>query len=145
MFCMVKPYKCKHIMIKVGSSIVGVVEGFTSEAMREGGIEPHYTSDTGKHAIGTRHGTFTLRRWMFLDSGQKRLLYDLWKNKTQFMLYFGLADDIDSPTDILAGTQLVLSDCVGYRWRPVTGAANDIIAEELVGEAIDYIDVDFDD
>lgn len=132
-------------MIKVGSDIVGVVEGYASEVMREGGVEPHYTSETGKHAIGTKSGTFSIRRWMYLDPNKKRLLYDLWKNQTQFMLYFGLSDDPDDPTDILAGTQLILSDCVGYRWRPVTGSANDIVAEELVGEFLDLIDTDFID
>lgn len=127
-------------MIKVGTDIVGLVEGFASEAIREGGIEPHYCSETGKHAIGTRHITFSIRRWMYLDPSQQKLLFNLWKNKTQFLLYFGLSDDAETPTDILTGTELILSDCVGYRWRPVTGAAGDIVAEELVGEAVDIID-----
>lgn len=142
---MVLPYKAKRVMIKVGSDIVGVVEGYTNEGIREGGVEPHYTSETGKHAIGTKHLTFSLRRWMYIDPNKKRLLYDLWKNSTIFMLYFGISDSATNPTDILAGTEFVLSDCVAYRWRPVTGSANDIVAEEITGEALDYIDSDVTD
>jgi len=138
-----KPFKCKRMLVICNGNVVGVVEGMAVEFIREGGIEPHYCSETGKHAIGTKHATFSIRRWMYLDS-KKRLLYDLFNNQTQFCLEFGLTD-MGTPPDFVSGTKIVLSDCVGYRWRPITGAANDIIAEELVGEAVDWIDVDFSD
>lgn len=144
-----KPFKAKRMMVIVNGYVVGVVEGLSIEFIREGGIEPHYCSETGKHAIGTKHATFSIRRWMYIDS-KKRLLFDLFNDKTQFCLEFGLAEDscMDCSAggcEIKAGTKIVLSDCVGYRYRPVTGAANDIIAEEISGEAIDWIATDFQD
>jgi len=140
---MTKPYKAKNVLVKVGTDIVGVVENMSVELIREGGVEPHYGSETGKHAIGTKHATFTLRRWMFLDT-KKKLLFDLFDLKTQFHLYFGISD-MEAAPDFVDGMKIMLSDCVGYRWRPITGAANDIVAEELIGEALDWDDTDFDD
>jgi len=140
---MTRPFKCKRMLVKVGSDIVGVVEGMAIELIKEGGSEPHYGSETHKHAIGTKHATFSIRRWMFLDT-KKRLLYDLYKNETAFSLYFGISDMQANP-DFVTGMKIVLSDCLGYRWRPVTGATGDIIAEELVGEALNWIDTDFTD
>jgi len=140
---MTKPFKCKRMLVIVNGQVVGVVEGMGIELIKEGGIEPHYCSETGKHAIGTKHATFSIRRWMYLDV-HKRLLFDLFNNSTQFSLEFGLTD-MQNPPDFVTGTRIVISDCVGYRWRPITGAANDIIAEELVGEAVDWIETDFSD
>lgn len=140
---MTKPFKAKRMLVVVNGNTVGVVEGLAIEFIREGGVEPHYCSETGKHAIGTKHATFSIRRWMYLDT-HKKLLWDLFNNQTQFALEFGLCDMADPP-DFVAGTKIVLSDCVGYRWRPITGAANDIVAEELIGEAVDWIDTDFSD
>jgi len=147
---MTKPFKCKRMLVKIqdpcGATpvVVGVVEGMSIEFIREGGIEPHYCSETGKHAIGTKHATFSIRRWMYLDEPQNRLLYDLFNNKTQFCLEFGLWD-VNEPPDYVEGSVLMLSDCVGYRWRPVLGAANDIIAEELIGECVNWCDTRFED
>jgi len=140
---MTKPFKCKNVLLVANGNIVGVVEGMSIELIREGGVEPHYCSETGKHAIGTKHATFSIRRWMFIDT-KKKLLFDLFNDKTQFALEFSRSDMANPPT-FVAGTKLVLSDCVGYRWRPITGAANDILGEELVGEAVDWIDTDFTD
>jgi len=139
----IKAIKAKKVLVIVDSNVVGVVEGFATEFIREGGIEPHYNSETGKHAIGTRHATFSIRRWMYVDT-KKKLLFDLMNDKKSFNLEFGITDMEDTP-DFVTGTKLVLTDCVGYTWKPVTGAANDIVAEELVGEAIDWIDTDFTD
>ena len=140
---MTNPFKCKRMLVKIGSDVVGVVEGMGIEFIKEGGSEPHYGSATHKHAIGTRHGTFTIRRWMFVDT-KKKLLFDLYNDETSFSLYFGVSDMNPSP-DFVTGMKLLLSDCVGYRWRPITGATNDIIAEELVGEFIDWVDTDVTD
>jgi hypothetical protein len=49
--------------------ILGVVEGFEIELLKEGGVVPHFDSETGKHAVGTRHATFRLRRWFKTDTG----------------------------------------------------------------------------
>ena len=140
---MTNPYKAKNVLVVVDGSTVGVVENMSVELIREGGIEPHYGSETGKHAIGTKHATFTLRRWMFIDT-KKKLLFDLFNDKTPFNLEFGISDMAAVP-DFVAGMKIILSDCTGYRWRPVTGSANDIVVEELIGEAINWDDTDFDD
>jgi len=140
---MTRPFKCKRMLVRVDGNVVGLVEGMAIELIKEGGSEPHYGSETHKHAIGTKHATFSIRRWMFIDT-KKRLLFDLFKNETPFNLDFGISDMAGSP-DFVTGTKIILSDCVGYRWRPVTGAVGDIIAEELVGEALDWIDTNFSD
>jgi hypothetical protein len=137
------PFKCKRMLVKIGTNVVGVVEGMGIEFIKEGGSEPHYGSETHRHAVGTRHGTFTIRRWMFVDT-KKKLLFDMYNDSTEFNLEFGVSDMQPSP-DFVTGMKIVLSDCLGYRWRPITGATNDIIAEELVGEFIDWIDTDFTD
>jgi len=140
---MTNPLKAKNVLVIVDSNVVGVVENMSVELIKEGGIEPHYGSDTGKHAIGTRHATFTLRRWMYIDA-KKRLLFELFNDETPFNLEFGISDMEDAP-DFVAGMKIILSDCTGYRWRPVTGTANDICVEELIGEAVDWDASDFDD
>lgn len=140
---MAKPFKAKRMLVVVNNQTVGVVEGLSIELIREGGVEPHYCSESGKHAIGTKHATFSIRRWMYLDT-HKKLLFDLFNDQTQFNLEFGLCDMAESP-DFVSGTRIILSDCVGYRWRPITGAANDIVAEELIGEATDWVDTYFED
>jgi len=128
-----KPFKCKRMFLYInvgGADIaIGVVEGLNIELIREGGIEFYYSSETGKHAKGTRHATFTIRRWLGVDV-DKDLLYDLFNDETPFSL-IGKVDD-------QANLTIFLSDCEIYRWRPVTGATNDIIAEEAVGEAVDW-------
>lgn len=140
---MTRPFKAKRMLVVVDGNTVGVVEGMAIALIKEGGSEPHYGSETHKHAIGTRHATFSIRRWMFIDN-KKKLLYDLFNDETPFSLEFGISDMQPEP-DFLSGKKIVLSDCVGYRWSPVTGATNDIIAEEIVGEATDWIDTDFED
>lgn len=139
----VRPYKCKRILVKIGTNVVGLVEGTAFEFIKEGGIEPHYGSETGKHGIGTRKATFSIRRWMFVDT-KKKLLYDLYNGETLFTLEFGITNMAASP-DFVAGMKMILSDCIGYRWRPITGATNDTIGEELIGEAVDWVDSNFND
>lgn len=133
---MTNPIKAKNVLVIVDSNVVGVVENMSVELIKEGGIEPHYGSETGKHAIGTRHATFTLRRWMYIDA-KKRLLFELFNDEVPFNLEFGISDMADAP-DFVVGMKIILSDCIGYRWRPVTGTANDICVEELIGEAVDW-------
>ena len=128
-----QPYKCKRVLVKVGSQKVGVVEGFVNEAIKNGGVEANYKNNAGRHAKGSIFMPFSIRRWMYIDPNKKRLLYDLWKNKTHFMLHFGLHDGDYENFD--SQTEFVLSDCVAYRWRPITGSPNDIVAEEIVGDA----------
>lgn len=133
---MAGPYKCKRMRVKVKNAItgieycLGVVEGMDLELIREGGVVPHYDSETGKHAVGTRHATFRLRRWFKTDSGQTDLLFDLFDDETEFWLSGELSN--------IAGSIIILSGCMAYSYRPVTGGANDIVSEECRGECVDW-------
>lgn len=132
----------------LGAVTVGVVEGLSIETIKEGGIEFFYDSEIGAHAKGTRHATFTIRRWFMTDlrSGaplgsspyDKDLLWDIFNDDVVFNLVADLPQDY--PSGI---ARLTLSACQIYRWRPVTGTANDIIAEEAVGEALDWCGADY--
>jgi len=139
---MAGPFKCKRMRVIVnhpvlGAVTVGVVEGLSIELIKEGSIEYHYDSETGAHAKGTRHATFTIRRWFMTDlsgSEDKDLLFDMFNDDVTFNLVG------DLPQDYATGkAKITLSACQVYRWRPVTGTANDIIAEEAIGEAVDWL------
>jgi len=132
---MADPFKCKKMRIKVvigGTTYtLGTVEGVVRELIKEGGVVPHYDSETGKHAIGTRHATFRVTRWFKTDvSAQHDLLYDLFNNETHFLLSGEIVGQL--------GSKITLSDCVIYGYSPRTGGANDIVAEEARGEALDW-------
>jgi len=139
---MAGPFKCKRMRIVVqhptlGQVTIGVVEGLSIETIKEGGIEFYYDLEIGAHAKGTRHATFTIRRWFMTDlsgSEDKDLLFDMFNDDISFNLISDLPQDY--PSNI---AQIILSACQIYRWRPVTGTANDIIAEEAIGEALDWI------
>ena len=132
------PFKAKRMRITVienltGTTyVLGVVEGLDMRMMKEGGVVPHYDSEQGKHAVGTRHGTFRIRRWYKADSGKGRLLFDMFNNET----LFNLAGQITNKS----GSRLELSGCLIYEYGPVTGGANDIVSEEARGEAVSWIE-----
>ena len=138
------PFKAKRMRVTVidcltgESYTLGVVEGLDIKLHKEGGVVPHYDSEVGKHAIGTRHGTFRLKRWLktdsnrsSLDRAQHGLLFDMFNNET----HFNLSGEISA----LGGSTIMLSDCVIYDFGPVTGGANDIVSEEAVGQATDWV------
>jgi len=130
-----QPYKAKSLLISIvhptlGTVALGVVEALNVELIKEGGVEFYYGSATGQHAKGTRHATFTIRRWFMADQDTD-LLYDLFNDDTVFHLY----EEING----VANSKVYLSACQIYRWRPVSGSANDIVAEEGVGEALDWL------
>jgi hypothetical protein len=127
---MAGPFKCKRMRIKIGNDTLGVVEAYDIELIREGGVTPHYDSETGKHAVGTRHATFRIRRWFYADTNQEDLIYDLFHNETPF----NMSGEITSVT----GSKITLSACLIYNYSPRTGGANDIVAEEGRGEALDW-------
>lgn len=124
--------KSKELRIKIDGVTVGVVEATSMELGYEGGTEPTYDSDTPNHAIGTKKATFSIRRWMGVDT-DKDLLFDLFNLK----LPFSLSSEIKNVSD----SKVTLSNCKMYRWRYVMGAANDIVAEEGSGEATDWEDL----
>lgn len=131
---MTDPYKCKkaRLSVKVNgyTYILGTVEASDIQLVKEGGVAFHYDSETGKHAIGTRHATFKLRRWFKTDTGKTDLIFTLCDKE----IHFNLEGEVAG----VSGSMLGLSDCVVYGYKPVTGAANDIISEEANGEAVDW-------
>jgi len=124
------PFKCKRMRIKIGNDTLGVVEAFDIELIKEGGVTPHYDSETGKHAVGTRHATFRIRRWYMTDTGQEDLIYDLMNGE----IPFDMTGEITGET----GSKITLSSCLIYSYAPRTGGANDIVSEEARGEALDW-------
>jgi len=131
---MAGPFKCKRMRIVVGTTTLGVVEAYDIELIREGGVTPHYDSETGKHAVGTRHATFRLRRWYYTDSGKEDLIYDLFQGDGVDPDHFDMSGEISG----VAGSRITLISCCIYSYSPRTGGANDIVAEEARGEAIDW-------
>jgi len=119
-------YKMVNVVVEIDAATVGVVESMTMELEREGGVEPVYGDEVGRHAIGGQRATFSIRRWFWVDEDED-LFVDLFENKTQFNLSGQLSSD--------ASSEILLSNCVGYRYRPVFGAPNDKYGEELSGEA----------
>lgn len=126
---MAGPFKAKRMRVTVAGTIVGVVEGMSIELIKEGGVEFYYDSETGKHAKGTRHATFSVRRWYKTDTDTD-LLYDLFNDDIPFSLTGQLSN--------VSLSTIGLSNCEIYRYRLVTGTANDIVAEEASGEAVDW-------
>ena len=131
---MAGPYKCKRMRIVVGTTTLGVVEAYDIELIREGGVTPHYDSETGKHAVGTRHATFRLRRWFYADVGEENLIYDLFQGDGVDPDHFDMSGELSG----VAGSRITLISCCIYSYAPRTGGANDIVAEEARGEAIDW-------
>lgn len=123
---MPSPYKCVNVIVKVSGSTIGVVESLTMELEREGGVEPIYGTEQGKHAVGGKRATFTVRRWFMADSDTD-LFIDLFDDKTRF--------ELSGEISGIATSKITLSDCLAYRYRPVYGAPNDKVGEELSGEA----------
>jgi len=121
------PYKCVDVVVEIDTNIVGVVESMTIELEHEGGIEHMYGTVRGRHAVGGERATFSLRRWYNADSDVD-LFIDLMSDKTPF----GLSGYISG---FESATHITLSDCLAYRYRPVYGAPNDKVGEEITGEA----------
>lgn len=126
---MTGPFKCVHVLVKVDGNTVGCIEGMDVETQWNGGIEHCYGSTEGRHAIGGKKATFTARRW-FMSDDDTDLFYDLHTNK----IPFSLSGEIDG----IANSQLTLSNCIAYRYKPRMGGANDIVAEEISGEAVSW-------
>ena len=132
---MTNPWKCVDVVVTIeseygASSTIGVVESMTVELEHEGGVEHVYGTTRGKHAVGGDRATFTVRRHFRTDSDPD-LFYDLFAGK----LPFGLAGEISG----ISNSKLTLSDCLAYRYRPVYGAPNDKVGEEISGESTTWI------
>jgi hypothetical protein len=130
-------YKSKKMRLTVNHGglgyILGVVEGYDMELLKEGGVVPFYDSETGRHAVGTRHATFRLRRFFKADTNQTALLMDLFHSET----HFNLTGELN--VSGIGGSSIMLSDCLIYSYGKPGGTANDIIVEEARGEATDWV------
>jgi len=124
---MAGPYTCNEMDVKIDSATVGVVTGMDIRLSREGaGVRHVYGSDDGFHVVGGKRGTFTLQRW-YMTAGDTDLLFDLFDGEVDF----NLSGEISG----VANSQISLSNCRAYTWRPITGDANSDIAEEVTGES----------
>ncbi len=127
-------FKCVHVLVKVDGYTVGAVESMDVETSRDGGVEHYYGSTEGRHSIGGKKATFTVRRWFMADD-DKDLFYDLaWGGPDQTPIAFGLSGEING----VANSQLSLSNCIAYKYKPRWGSANDLVAEEISGEATSW-------
>lgn len=133
------PFRCINMKLAITSGsttyVLGVVEGFDMQLGYEGGAEPYYGSRVRKHSAGSKNATFSITRWFYSDTGQQDLLMDLFQAETEFSLIGSL---IDNAGVAIATTSTTLTGCRLYKWRPRTGAADDIIGEEASGEATDW-------
>ena len=142
------PFRCinMRIIITVGVTpyTIGVVEGYDIQMGYEGGAEPYYGSRTRKHSAGSKTPTFSITRWFYADAQQENLLLDLFLNETEFTLEGDLITNAGvliattaAPT--VSVTKISLTGCRLYKYRPRTGAADDIIGEEASGEATNWV------
>ena len=122
---MVNAYKCTGVTVKIDDNTLGVVESLTMELEWEGGLENVYGTEDGKHVLGGKRASFTVRRWYWVDTDTD-LFVDIFDGKLPFSLSGELA---------ASAGKILLSDCMAYRYRPVYGAPNDKVGEELSGEA----------
>ena len=124
---MAGPYTCNDMLVKIDTNTVGVVTGMDIRLAREGASVQHvYGSDEGYHVVGGKRGTFTVARWFQTDSDLD-LFFDLFHSE----LPFSLSGELDG----IANSQVTLSNCRAYTWRPITGDANSAVGEEITGES----------
>ena len=126
---MAGPYKLVNVLIKIDGSTVEVVESASMELTIDGGVVFYYGSTSGKHSEGGEKASYSLRRW-YKTATDTSLLYDLFSGKVPFSLTAEVSG--------VANSTITLSDCQAYTYRPVMGAPNDIMAEEISGEAVAY-------
>ncbi len=133
------PFRCTNMLVSLTSGgttyTVGVVEGFDINMGYAGGAEPYYGSRIRKHSAGSKEATFSITRWFYADTGQENLLLDLFLAETEFSLEGDLQTNAGVP---IPNTQLQLTGCRMYKYRPRTGHADDIIGEEASGQATNW-------
>ena len=120
--------------LEVNGVTVDTVELVTLEVLHTGGVESKYGQDydyqykpRNRHAIGMKRCRFTIRKWYKADSSNTDLFYTLFDNDTEFTLKEYLAG-------LTGFAGLTITGCEIYNYTPTTGAANDIIQEEIIGE-----------
>lgn len=132
---MTGPFKCKVMRIVVthpvlGDVTVGYVQVLNMELSKKGGVEVYYKSKG--HQKGLGKATFRVRRW-FMSDADKDLFFDMYNDDVAFSLIgeLNLEGWGSKP-------YIKLTNCEIYKWIPITGVANDIIGEEIIGESSDW-------
>jgi len=116
---------------------LGVVELVNIEILKTGGIERKYgyqdniyvETPSNRHRVGMKRARFQIRRWFKADNANTRLLFDLHNLDTEFDLREYLTEDTG-----FVGIKIF--NCISYFFKEVTGSANDILGEEIVGEGL---------
>lgn len=129
------PFKNKNIRVVVNNTLISVAELTNIEFLRNAIVEPKYGKrgihSDRRHRVGAKKALFTIRRWFKIGTGQA-LFYSLHENNILFDLEQYIAPCF-STEPLLNGFRL--NDCKSYSYHLVTGNTNDIIAEEISGEA----------
>lgn len=128
------PFKCKQMKILVdhpilGEVTVGYVQVLSMELAKKGGVEVYYKNKG--HQKGLGKAIFRVKRWFMTDT-DKDLFFDMYNDD----INFSLIGEINKGWFI--NPYIKLKYCEIYKWIPVTGIANDVIAEEIIGESSDW-------
>ena len=136
---MAGPYRGVNLVLEVTIVLtdytIGVVEGSDIDFGYEGGPESCYGTRIKTHSAGSKAITFTITRWYYTDEAQEDLLLDLFTGETSFTLKGHL---IDKDGDLISDTEIKLTGCRLYGWKPRTGGAEDILGEEARGSATNW-------
>lgn len=116
---------------------LGVVELADIEVLKKSMLESKYgfqdnvdlvTTPANRHRIGMKHCRFRVRRWFNADANTD-LLFDL----HNLDVLFNLKEFITEETGFVG---LKIFNCISYDYKEITGTANDIVGEEIIGEGI---------
>lgn len=137
---MSSPVTAKQMRLSISANglvyTLAAVEMVDFQILREGGVEHRYglrgIQSDNRHKVGMKRAKFTIRRFFKTDPNQGKVFYDLHDNDTEFILKEYVKD-----SDGFIG--LRLNGCMSYNYRLVTGTANDIVGEEISGEAADTV------
>ena len=128
---MVTPaFTCTKIKVTVGGVIIDVCDSLSMDLEFDGGPENVYGNSSPVHIIGGKKCTFTVRRWFWVGTDPD-LFVDLFDGNTPFSINAVKTDDILAT--------ITLSNCIAYKYRPVFGAPNDKVGEELTGEGTAWV------
>ena len=135
------PYRCVNMVLKIYTAsapsgyVLGVVEGADIQLDYKGSADPVYGCRIPIISLGAYEVTFTITRWYFADDSQKDLLLNLFASETSFSLSGQLYDNTGTS---VSNSKLTITGCKIMKYRPKTGAANDIIGEEASGSGTNW-------
>lgn len=136
---MAGPYRGVNMVLQLDSGggyvTIGVVEGSDIDFGYEGGPESCFGTRLKTHSAGSKKISFTITRWYYTSTNAQDLLLDLFTGETSFSLKGYL---VDKDGVKIGTTEIVISGCRLYGWKPRTGSAEDIIGEEARGFGTDW-------